>query len=105
MNGIKQSTGRAALVAHRAGTGWADFGEQHGADVAQAEPHSRPRFQRLVRRLLALVVAGNGDGQQAVGDTEPWADDDQAGNNHPADVGTAARIDWQRAGVREIDGV
>jgi hypothetical protein len=68
----------AALRAHRRGIGWTDFWQEHGAAVCQAEPHNRQRFQRLVRRLLALVSSGDLDGQQPIpqgvlwGMAEPW---------------------------------
>lgn len=54
---------RAAIAAHHAGHTWDDFWEVHGADVCRAEPYSRQRFQRLIRRLLGLVVSGDTNGQ------------------------------------------
>jgi hypothetical protein len=62
---------RLALAAHAAGKTWAEFWQQHGADVAAAEPWDRRRYHRLVRRLLALVVSGDTDGQEPVGDGWP----------------------------------
>jgi hypothetical protein len=41
--------------------------KEHGAEVCRAEPHSRLRFQRLVRWLLALLVAGDEDGMTTTG--------------------------------------
>jgi hypothetical protein len=81
----------AAVAAHRAGLSWSQFWTEHGAAVAQAEPHSRQRFGRLVRRLLALLVSGDTDGMTAVGDDGKiaWEIDDA---HKPADVGTTARI-------------
>ncbi|MGA2069371.1 MAG: hypothetical protein ABSG86_30755 [Thermoguttaceae bacterium] len=68
----------AAQAAHAAGKTWAEFWQQHGADVAVAEPWDRRRYHRLVGRLLALVVSGDTDGQEPVGDTMPWEADDCA---------------------------
>jgi hypothetical protein len=61
----------AALAAHRAGDTWAMFWQEHGTDVAAAEPHDRQRYHRLRQRLLALVVAGDTDGQEPPGDGWP----------------------------------
>jgi hypothetical protein len=56
MNQIKQLE-RAAQDAHRRGLLWGDFWTEHGAAVCAAEPNDRAKFQRLIRRLLGLVVA------------------------------------------------
>jgi hypothetical protein len=61
----------AALAAHYRRMTWAEFWQQHGADVAAAEPHDRQRYHRLRQRLLALVVAGDTDGQEPPGDGWP----------------------------------
>jgi hypothetical protein len=63
MNKAERTLERAALAAHQAGQTWADFWTEHGAAVCRAEPHSPQRFQRLVRRLLGLVVSGDTSGQ------------------------------------------
>jgi hypothetical protein len=54
---------RAALDCHRRGDTWTDFWAEHGTTICNAEPHSRQRFQRLIRRLLGLVVSGDTNGQ------------------------------------------
>jgi hypothetical protein len=73
---------RLALAAHRCSKTWAVFWQQHGADVAAAEPWDRPAYRRLVGRLLALVVAGDSDGAEPPGDGWPrpcpWEIDDLA---------------------------
>ena len=80
---------RAALSAHAAGLSWATFWQEHGAAVCRAEPHDKRRFARLVRKLLALVSAGDTDGMDPVGDSlPPWEIDDQPS---PDDTETAAR--------------
>ena len=63
------------------------------ADVAAAEPWDRTAYRRLVGRLLALVVLGDTDGQEPVGDTMPWEADDCA---FPvlSDTQTQARCLW-----------
>ena len=84
---------RAAIRAHTAGMTWAEFWETHRHTVGQIEPHDRRRFYRLVRRLTALVAAGD-----AAGDGASWESDDQA--TYPANNSTTvARIDWSAAGV------
>jgi hypothetical protein len=91
---------RQALAAHQDGQTWATFWEQHGAAVCRAEPHNRQRFGRLVRRLLHLLTSGEESGMEPAG--EPWLDDDARPNPvSPNDTRTAARIDWQAAGVLE----
>jgi hypothetical protein len=88
---------RAAIRAHRRGSCWAEFWEAYGHQVRAAEPFDRGKYHRLVRRLMALLVAGNEDGAEPAGDAlEPWEREDTA---KPSDVGTAARIDWTAAGV------
>ena len=67
-----------------------------GAAVCQAEPYHRGRYRRLVGRLLSLVVAGDVDGQEPIGDDAamPWEIDDQA---KPHDTETRARFLWPMA--------
>jgi len=69
---------QAALAAHRSGQRWADFWPTVAFDVRRAEPINVQRYHRLVRRLLALVTAGDVDGLTAIGDAEPtpWEVDD-----------------------------
>jgi hypothetical protein len=62
---------RAAIVAHAAGTPWSVFWSQHGGHVIALEPHDRRRFHRLRQRLLGLLVSGDVDGQEPVGDGWP----------------------------------
>jgi len=62
----------AAIQAHRAGLSWGDFWTANADAIRQAEPHNRQRFQRLVRRLLALVASGDCDGQEPI-DAMPWS--------------------------------
>jgi hypothetical protein len=84
----------AALAAHYRGMTWATFWQQHGADVAAAEPHDRQRYHRLRQRLLRLLVAGDLDGQQAVGDTMPWEARDAPPVPVISDTETMARCRW-----------
>jgi hypothetical protein len=83
---------RLALDAHRRGIGWNDFWQEHGAAVCAAEPHSRERFQRLVRRLLSLLTSGD------TANVEPldaaWEHDDAQAEPSPSDTGTQARCLW-----------
>jgi hypothetical protein len=80
-----------ALDCHRVGSTWAEFWQEHGERVRQAEPYNHARFHRLVQRLLGLLTSGDCDGQQPVGDDlEPWEIDDQA--NKPDDTKTQARL-------------
>jgi hypothetical protein len=96
MNAIRPLE-RAAVDCHRAGTGWTNFWAEHGAAVCQAEPHNRQRFGRLVRRLLALVVAGDVDGMEPPGAVMPWDVDDQAQPVAISDTDTRARCLWPMA--------
>ena len=61
----------AAQAAHAAGMTWAEFWQEHGAEVAAAEPHDRQRYHRLRQRLFGLVVSGDTDGQEPPGDGWP----------------------------------
>ena len=79
---------RRAIDAHARGDGWETFWQEHGAQVRAAEPYRRNAYHALVRRLLALVVSGDTDGQEPI-DAEPWRTDD---TDKPADVGTRARL-------------
>jgi hypothetical protein len=99
MNTTVKHLERAALVAHQAGLPWSDFWQEHGAAVCRAEPHNRQRFQRLVRMLLHLVASGDPSGMEPAG--EPWLLDDTTTMPVVADTGTAARIDWQAAGISQ----
>jgi hypothetical protein len=71
MKQIKQLE-RAALDAHRRGDTWASFWQEHATTICNAEPHSRQRFQRLVRRLLGLVTSGDTAGQHPVSASLLW---------------------------------
>ena len=89
---------RLAIDAHTRGDTWTAWWPSVAEQVRAAEPWNRGRYRRLVGRLLALVASGDVDGQRPVGaDLEPWEADDAK----PADTGTAARIDWQAAGIAE----
>ena len=90
----------AALDAPRSGEPWADFHRRHSVEMNRAEPIDHRAYHRLVCRLMALVVSGDTDGQTAVGDDDamPRLLDEQQ-EQTPSDTGTAARIDWQAAGI------
>ena len=62
---------RAAILAHARSVRWSEFWPTVAADVAQAEPWDQVAYHRLVGRLLALVVAGDSDGAEPVGDGWP----------------------------------
>jgi hypothetical protein len=83
-----------AQAAHYRGMSWAEFWQQHGADVAAAEPHDRQRFHRLRQRLLGLLVSGDLDGQEPAGGTMPWEADDAPADPVISDTETAARCLW-----------
>jgi len=85
---------RQAIQAHAAGLPWSAWWPTVAAQVAQAEPIDRSAYHRLVNRLLGLLVAGDLDGQQAVGDTEPWEADDTAAVPGISDTDTMARCRW-----------
>jgi hypothetical protein len=71
---------RRAFQAHAAGLSWSAWWPTVAADVAQAEPWNRTAYHRLVRRLVALVAAGDLDGAEPAGDgwprPMPWEIDD-----------------------------
>ena len=82
---------RAAIAAHKAGSGWEEFWRVYGPQVCDAEPFNRERFRRLTDRLLHLLICGNPNGQYPVGDpdaTPPWeladARHTQRGKQHPS---------------------
>jgi hypothetical protein len=88
---------RHALDAHRLNWTRDRFWQMHGDAVRQAEPYHRGRYHRLINRLMALVVSGDTDGMEPAG--EPWLLDEQQEQLAVDDTTTAARIDWQAAGI------
>jgi len=93
MNKTIQTLERLALDAHRRGGSWTEFWQEHADATRQAEPYNAGRYHRLVNRLLAIVVSGDCDGQQPIGDDEamPWELDDHQpdpANSH------GARLRW-----------
>ena len=99
-----------AIDAHARGAGWTAWWPTVAEQVRQAEPYDRGRYRRLVVRLLSLLVSGDVNGMMAIGDDDvmPWVIDDvvtpMTDDAKPADVGTAARIDWRAAGVHDATG-
>jgi hypothetical protein len=90
MNQI-QKLEKLAVDAFRDGQGWAQFWEEHAADVRNAEPWSRERFRRLVDRLLSLVTSGDSAGQYPIDDgMAQWEVDDV--RHTPHDTITQARL-------------
>lgn len=94
----------AALHAHRDNSGWQAFWSQYGPHAVATEPHDRGRFHRLVRRLTAIVAAGDVDDQRPVdagyGQPFDFELDGQAGAGVVpiiGDVTTAARCLWRPA--------
>lgn len=57
---------RLAVRRHRAGTTWPDFWDQHRLAVLALFPRDHYAYHRLARRLLALLVSGDTDGQQPI---------------------------------------
>lgn len=87
---------RAALAAHRAGQTWAEFWQQHGREVAAAEPWNVGRYHRLVNKLLSLVASGDRE-QRPIpvgllwGEQSPWDEDDaEADGLPPRPIGSPA---------------
>ena len=85
----------AAVRAHARGVRWNDFWESHADAIKAAVPYDRGKFQRLVNRLLCLLLSGDSDGMTAVGDDDrmPWEVDDAAPVIAVSDTQTHAR--WQ----------
>jgi hypothetical protein len=81
---------RNAIQAHHRDESWSMFWANHGDAIRRAEPWNRSRFNALMRRLLSLVVSGDSDGLEPVGDDDglPWEVGDWP---KPADTGTQAR--------------
>jgi hypothetical protein len=101
MSKATQTLERAALDAHRRGLSWGEFWDEHGRDVCRAEPHDRRKFNRLVCRLLALLVSGNEDGAES---GEPWILDAQPNQPSPHDSISYARCQlplWPLPGAVE----
>lgn len=74
---------RIALDAHRRGLSWSEYWPTVALDVAQAEPHDRAAYRRLVRRLSHLLTCGDLDGATPISTGtlwgEPWEQDDAQG--------------------------
>lgn len=84
---------KAAVKAHRCGQTFAQYWEQYQEAIRTVGP--RDRFNSLYRKLLCLVVAGDSDGSEPLGDDAPWIADDE--RTKPSDTATAAR--WQGMGT------
>jgi hypothetical protein len=82
-----------AISAHRRGDRWVEFWPTVAADVAALEPWDRDAYRKLVSRLSYLLVAGNCDGSEPVGDW--FVDDVQPMPIIVDDVSTNARCLWQ----------
>ena len=87
----------AAIRAHRRGACWAEFWEAYGCQTRAAEPYDAGRYRKLVAKLLHLVASGDESGQEPAG--EPWLLDDVPPPVNQSDTSTAARVDWQAAGI------
>ena len=88
-----------AVAAHRAGQDWGTFWRHYGPHAIALEPHDRHRFKQLLRRLTALVAAGDIDGMDSASDPAPWLADDVQAAYPASDSETSARFDWQAAGI------
>ena len=98
MNAIRRL--KPAINAYKAGQTWNQFWPTVAEQVQQAEPINVPAYHRVVRRLMALLVSGNTDGMMPVGDdVMPWAADDAQAEQHVDDTHTAAKVNWQAAGI------
>ena len=92
---------QAAVDAHEAGDTWNQFWPTVAADVSALHLGDYAAYRRVVRRLVALVAAGDVDGGEPVpngwSEPMPWEVDDQA-QAVPvlitSDVGTRAYVDW-----------
>ncbi len=76
---MRKALERKAIAAHRAGTDWDAFWRLHTHAIRQAEPYNARRYRRLAKRLLHLVLCGNGSRKKPAGDDPaPWETDDLA---------------------------
>ncbi len=93
---------KLAIAAHRRGDTWAQFWPTVADAVAQAEPWDLAARSKLVTRLSLLVTAGDLHGSRPIGDW--WLDDRASATEPPSphDSETAARVNWQRAGVQQV---
>lgn len=82
----------AARAAHTAGWTWDSFYRQHERTIREAAPYDRRAFGRLYLRLFNLLIAGDLDGERAVGDEDamPWEKDDALGQ--VSDTHTQAKL-------------
>jgi hypothetical protein len=88
-----------ALAAHAAGQLWAAFWPTVADQVQRVEPYCRERYQRLVGRLLHLLLCGDDSGERPVGDdSEPWLADDDAESTTGSDHDTFAAYCRERWG-------
>ncbi len=84
---------KLALQAHRHGDDWGTFWPTVAADVNRLHPWNNGDYNKMVNRLLMLLVAGDLDGERPAGDTL-WEADDAAA--YPtSDDRTVARCLWQ----------
>ena len=95
---VVQQLEREALDAHARGQSWSEFWPTVADRVRQAESCGGD-YHALVGKLLHLLLCGNVDGAEPVGDgLDLWFLDDAK----PADTGSRARINWRAAGVQPV---
>lgn len=89
MNAI-ETLEHEAIQAHARGDTWRQFHANHGPAILKVEPCDHRRHHRMLRRLMALVVSGDCDGLDPIGDAiQPWEQD--AEQQSPHDTQTQAR--------------
>lgn len=87
---------RLAINAHRSGVVWDSFWPTVAADCRRLQAACPTSHRSLYGRLLSIVVAGDEDGVEVFPDPLTL---DQDENVKLPDAGTAARIDWEAAGL------
>ena len=104
MNGEQLES--AAIRAHTGGMAWADFWPAVAADVAAIHPWDNRVYNRLVTRLLLLLVAGDLDGERPPRD---WFDDDDMPGREVQDESAACVVPidtgWERPAAWELEAI
>jgi hypothetical protein len=89
-----------AIAAHDRGDDWATFWSSVASDVAAMGLDYYARGE-LIHKLVAIVAAGDCDGQRPPGDRISWQVDEPPAYPQSDDT-TVARIDW--GGIRPERG-
>ncbi len=90
---MPQTLEHRAIEAHHAGVAWHEYWESHVDLIRESEPDDEQAFDRLVKRLMHLLITGDESGQFPPADPDEiksWNRDGAA--EQPNETTTRARL-------------